>query len=501
MKRLLTLISVFILSVSFINAQENVKELNILHWNDFHARNVPYKKTKIKDGDTTKYFVGGTSSMLGYLNKNRKDNSIVLNGGDDFQGSPISSITRGLSQIKLLNLYKLDAFVLGNHDFDYGQYALDSALMIANFNSIACNLFDVSKKSIFSKSNVIKEVNGVKVGIIGLAPEELMLLSIPKNVSEILILNRDSVVNANITELKNNKCDLIILLSHNGTDKDSLYAAKYGNDISIIIGGHSHTRLFKPKVVNGVLICQAGSAGEYLGKLDFKFDLNTHKVLEYKENLIETKFDSTIYDRNAQELVDNMEAEIKPEMSKVIGVLEVEWKRYGNLAQWQTDVMRVKSNTDIGFLNSGGVRKDMAKGNITVGDIWEINPFDNTINTFTVSGLTLKNMLAYSFGKYKNPDGMLVSGLFIKYNKEKLKSGSEDFFISIEVNGVALDENKRYSISTNNYVVSQFEKYFGKQDEKIKFIETNVIFRNVILDGVIEQKVINQNYEERIIGQ
>ena len=143
----------------------------------------------------------------------------------------------------------------------------------------------------------------------------------------------------------------------------------------------------------------------------------------------------------------------------------------------------------------------MAKGNITVGDIWEINPFDNTINTFTVSGLTLKNMLAYSFGKYKNPDGMLVSGLFIKYNKEKLKSGSEDFFISIEVNGVALDENKRYSISTNNYVVSQFEKYFGKQDEKIKFIETNVIFRNVILDGVIEQKVINQNYEERIIGQ
>ena len=78
MKRLLTLISVFILSVSFINAQENVKELNILHWNDFHARNVPYKKTKIKDGDTTKYFVGGTSSMLGYLNKNRKDNRYVV---------------------------------------------------------------------------------------------------------------------------------------------------------------------------------------------------------------------------------------------------------------------------------------------------------------------------------------------------------------------------------------------------------------------------------------
>ncbi len=123
---------------------KNVKNLRILHWNDFHARNLPYRISK-KDsvtGESTSYYIGGTSNMLGYVKKYRDKNSLLLNGGDDFQGSPISSITRGNSQIELLNLYGLDAFVIGNHEFDYGQYSLDSALSKETFDYLSANVFD-----------------------------------------------------------------------------------------------------------------------------------------------------------------------------------------------------------------------------------------------------------------------------------------------------------------------------------------------------------------------
>ena len=137
-----------------------IPELTILYWNDFHARNTPYKVSK-KDtmGNTISYFVGGTSDMLGYIKKFRDKKTLLLNGGDDFQGSPISSITRGKSQIELLNLYNLDAFVIGNHEFDYGQYSLDSALLDAKFNYLSANLYFKSQNRTFGKSYVIKKIN------------------------------------------------------------------------------------------------------------------------------------------------------------------------------------------------------------------------------------------------------------------------------------------------------------------------------------------------------
>ena len=162
-KNILALLYIF-LTFSFVFSQsDDIKEINILHWNDFHARNSAYKISK-KDslGNQIQVYIGGTSSMLGYLNKYRDNKSLVLNGGDDYQGTPISSITRGFSQIELLNLYKLDAFVIGNHDFDYGTDALDSALMLANFDYLSANTYSPKKKSTFGKSYVIKNINGIK---------------------------------------------------------------------------------------------------------------------------------------------------------------------------------------------------------------------------------------------------------------------------------------------------------------------------------------------------
>jgi 2',3'-cyclic-nucleotide 2'-phosphodiesterase (5'-nucleotidase family) len=98
--------------------------------------------------------------MLGYLNKYRTTGSLVLNAGDDFQGTPISNFTRGRSQIELLNLCNIDAFVLGNHEFDYGLYSLDSALQLANFDVLCANVYVTSKIPYWE--TITKEINGVR---------------------------------------------------------------------------------------------------------------------------------------------------------------------------------------------------------------------------------------------------------------------------------------------------------------------------------------------------
>jgi len=518
---LLLLISALILTSSAFSQDSksgntsNLKELTILHWNDFHARNLPYRVSK-KDsvtGESTSYYIGGTSNMLGYINKYRNENkskTLLLNGGDDYQGTPISSITRGNSQIELLNLYGLDAFVIGNHEFDYGQYSLDSALKKANFDYLSANVFLKSKNKTFGKPYVIKKINGIKCGIIGLTAFDLLTLSLPKNVSDIEMLNTDSVVTAGIKYLKKKKCDIIILLTHIGVDNDKKLAEKFSKDIDVIVGGHSHTPLFKPVIVNGVIIAQAGSYSRWLGKMDLKIDTKKDTILNYKTMLKETKMDSSIYDKKAQEKVELMVAAVQGDLMKVIGVLETDWKRgfseESNLGQWEADAIRNKLGTDITFLNSGGIRKDLPKGEITINDIWEINPFGNTIVTFSISGAGLKQMLknniksrVMEINELGSSDMIIVSGLKIVYDSKKVIAGDDNFIDTLIVNGEYINESKNYTVSTNNYVGSQIKKYFGTTDEQITIYDSNIIDRDLLIEAVENQKNINSVLEVRVL--
>jgi len=502
-----------VLSISGISFSQNTdsqsetnsqkyKDITILHWNDFHARNQPYKvNKKDKDsGEETSYIVGGTSGMLGYINKFRNGNTLLVNGGDDFQGSPISTITRGKSQIELLNLYGLDAFVIGNHEFDYGQYALDSVLMLAEFDHLCANAFLTTMDKTVADRYKIKEVNGVKIGIIGLTALDLMTLVLPKNVSDIQMLNTDSVVTAGINYMKENDCDIIMLLTHIGVDNDKMLAEKFYKDIDLIVGGHSHTPLFKPVIQNDVVIVQAGSYGRYLGQMELVVDRENDTLVEYKTWLTETVFDSTINDKAAGEKVDKMLEEIEGYLSTVIGQLENDWVRgntnESNLGQWETDAVRTATGTDIAFLNSGGIRKDLYKGDITVGDMWEINPFGNTIVKINVTGKMLKEMFENfifmsldTSGERSSGDKIIISGLYIEFDPKDGTKGN--YIVSMQVNGKEVSDEMIYSFSTNNFVGSQFPKYFGEVSGEIKVEDTGIVDRDLFIEQVKREGIIN----------
>lgn len=496
---------------SFALVSQDLKEVTILHWNDFHARNQPYKVSK-KDstGEQVYYDVGGVGSMLGYINKYRTPNSILLNAGDDFQGTPISNFTRGRSQIELMNIYNLDAFVLGNHEFDYSQYSLDSALKDANFNVLSANVFMTSKNSLMGKPYIMKEVNGVKVGVIGITLPDLFTTSLPANVTDLVMLNTDSVVYSAVKELKSQGADVIVLLSHSGLETDKEFAERYHADIDVVVGGHSHSVLFKPVFVNGVPVVQAGAHGRNLGKLDLMVDTEKDTVISVSGRLIETVMDPAIHNAAAQKVVDDMIEQYLPELNVVIGKLETDWRAsYSeecNLGQFEADGFRIKTGADIAFINGGGLRKSLLKGNILVSDIWEINPFGNEVQVISVSGKDLKQMIKNNIRvrheEQKTGERsqiLQISGLSYSYDSRILDAGGEDFLLSFNLGRSEIQDDGMYTVASNNYVFGQFKKFFGEMNVVPEPRSTGWIDRDLIIEYVKDIGTVNSVLEKRVV--
>jgi 5'-nucleotidase/UDP-sugar diphosphatase len=465
--------------------------LTILHWNDLHSQNIPLKvviRDSIKGRDSV-YYVGGTATLLGYIHKlkgNREDVA-VLNAGDDFQGTPISSITRGRSQIELMNIIDPDAMTLGNHEFDYGLQNLEKDLSLARFPILNANIFDERSGRNFQEPYLVKTFGNVKVGIIGLIVPNLPILTMRENLKGLRMLNHVQVTRKYIAELRKQRVNLIIVLSHIGVDADKALADSIP-DVDVIIGGHSHTALFQPIKRKHTIICQAGARGRWIGELNLAVDLAGDSVFRYDGKLIQTVVGEVTPDPIAAAKVTELESSVGKELNQVIGTLEVDWrseyKHESNIGDWAADVMCAFAGTDVAFANSGGFRKDLHAGKITVRDIWEIFPFNNNFVTLRVNGKMLRAMISWQ------ADGkgelMQVSGLRYTFDSSK-PSGQK--VLSIEVNGNPVNDDKMYSVVTNNYVGGHLYDLFGIPEKETE----------LFMDAVRKQEHISSRVEGRII--
>ncbi|HPC36004.1 MAG TPA: bifunctional UDP-sugar hydrolase/5'-nucleotidase [Candidatus Marinimicrobia bacterium] len=467
----------------------NFPQVVILHWNDMHSTNLPYKPGRID------YWVGGYANLAGYLDSlcHLYPQAIILNAGDDFQGSPISNLTRGLSQILILNKIQPTAFTLGNHEFDYGIDNLRNVMAYANFPILNSNLHDSTKNDLLAQPYVIIQSGNLNVAIIGVLTGDMSTLALPQNLMGIGILDPLTQIRQYVSVVKP-QTDLIVLLSHCGFEEDSLLAMQL-NEVDVIIGGHSHSYLRQPKKVNNILICQAGANGQFLGYLKANVNENQKNITSYSYELIETRLGKVKPSLAVAEVVDSLEASIADEMNIIIGQLATDWRRNShgesNLGNWICDVIREYFKTDIAFMNSGGIRKDLKAGPIRVRDLWEISPFDNTIEIVELTGEQLKFIMQYHV---ENPRDLLqVSGLSYEYNSSQKK------LIKLTVAGELIDDQKIYTFATNNFVISQFERFFGLAPSAVKITPTDIIGRDVLIEAVKAQRVIDSHQEGRII--
>lgn len=263
------------------------KKITILHTNDVHSHIDAFGP---EDGRNPNK--GGVARRAGLVAsiRNENPNTLLLDAGDIFQGTPYFNYYGGELEFKLMSMLKYDAATIGNHDFDNGIDGLYAQLPHAKFDFISSNYdFSNTVMDTHVKPYKIFMVDGIKVGIFGLGIELAGLVD-QTMYKETIYLNPLEIAQDMSRILKEKeKCDLIICLSHlgysyrNNTEKpDDLKLAKASKDIDLIIGGHTHTFLDKPTIVENsigknMLVNQVGCYGINLGKIDFYFDLDKNK--------------------------------------------------------------------------------------------------------------------------------------------------------------------------------------------------------------------------------
>lgn len=264
------------------------KQITILHTNDVHSHIDPFGP---EDGRNANQ--GGVARRYSLIESIRKENpnTLLLDAGDIFQGTPYFNYYGGELEFKLMSMLKYDAATIGNHDFDNGIDGLYAQLPYATFQFISAN-YDFSKTVMDThvKPYKIFLVDGIKIGVFGLGIEldGLVIKNLYKETVYLDPIETTQEMTRILKEKEN--CDLIICLSHLGYEYKSekisdIKLARTTKDIDLIIGGHTHTFLPKPTIEKNsegkvVLVNQVGCYGINLGRIDFYFDSDTNKAAD-----------------------------------------------------------------------------------------------------------------------------------------------------------------------------------------------------------------------------
>ncbi|MEN8186748.1 MAG: metallophosphatase [Bacteroidota bacterium] len=290
-----TLLTLGGFSLSSFNIK-STKHITILHTNDTHSHVEPFAVNHHQYPN-----IGGIARRASLIEqiRNENPNTLLLDAGDIFQGTPYFNFFGGEVEFKLMSMLKYDAATIGNHDFDNGIDGLKAQLPHAKFDFINSN-YDFKNTIMDGRANPYKiyNKNGIKVGVFGLGVELEGLVD-PSNYKETKYINPVEIAQDMSRILKEDQhCDLVICLSHLGyyykrSPKKicDLNLAKQTKNIDLIIGGHTHTFLPKPTVVKNsigenMLINQVGKWGINLGRIDFYFDNDKNKASKGKQILL-----------------------------------------------------------------------------------------------------------------------------------------------------------------------------------------------------------------------
>lgn len=491
----------FLLGCQTLNLtnQENV-DLTFIHWNDFHAANTPYLIKPTAQDTFKPYFVGGAAYFKGYLDSLTKvnKNPITVFAGDEFQGSPISGMTTGQSQMDIVEYVKTDVLTLGNHEFDYTDNRLLELVKKSNMNYITSNIRLRSDSTLILPPYSIREVGGLKIAFIGGMTDELFDVSLPFNLTHIYITSIIQSIKKSVEDIKSSgqKINLFVAVTHNGVEPDKLLAQAVP-DLDIIIGGHSHTSLYHEIKVGKTIIVQAGYRGRYVGEFKVTYSRATKSISDYHYQLIETKNDRIKPDTYLLGVVQKQEDFVGKALDEVIGELKTDWivdeDGESNLGNFEADAFRDYAKTDIALVNTGGLRKDLMAGPIKIRDIWEINPFNNSLVTLNITGKELKSVAEFSLNQSESFNQ--ISGFKIIAIKGGRRSHQ---VLEVTINGQSVDPNKTYSVVVNNYMGLQMKRTLGLDPATHPITYLNAVDKDVVIDAVKKQKVIDQPKDGRI---
>jgi 2',3'-cyclic-nucleotide 2'-phosphodiesterase (5'-nucleotidase family) len=378
-----------VLGLCLPSAQAGIRSLTILHTNDLHARLLP-----LENGQ------GGFARLATALERERRASPacLVLNAGDLVQGSPVSTIFRGLPIYEIANLFGFDAATLGNHEFDYGWQTIPRYLKTAHYPVVVSNLVDGAGRLMTGKPYVILKAAGLRVAVIGALTADLPSLTTPKTRGDWRILPVIATVRRYVAEVRP-QADLIVLLAHLSPAEET-EALHQLDEVSVIVSGHAHKGLDAPIPYQGRVLVRVSAYGAEFGRLDLRVDTVAKKMASYEYKRIPVDA-SVPPSEPVAALVAKWEAEVAKIVDVPIGEAAKAFSRPEVRALMER-AMAEMTGSQFAFINAGGVRDALPKGRLMARHVWNVMPFDNKVVVGTFKGRQLPP--AVTRGRPVDPD-------------------------------------------------------------------------------------------------
>ena len=473
------LASVAVLALSAGVAQADYT-LHILHTNDLHSRIEPinkYDSTCSAEDDAEGKCFGGIARVATKVTELRDairaegGNVIVLDAGDQFQGSLFYTTYKGADTAEFMTAIGYDAMAVGNHEFDDGPEGLAGFLGKISFPVVSGNL-DLSQSTLLNgkvSNTVVLEVGGEKVGIVSALATDTVETSSPG--PAVIFQDEADALAADVADLEAAGVNKIVALTHVGVVKDLDLAASV-KGIDAVVGGHSHTKFSNteegamayPTLSGGVPVVSAYAYSKYLGHLVLTFD-DAGALKEASGDTI--LLDASVApDAAMAARIKELAGPLEEIRAKVVAEssAEIDGSRdncrarecaMGNLvAEAMLDRAKGQGVT-IAIQNGGGLRASIGAGKVTMGDVLTVLPFQNTLSTFEAKGATVVAALENGASQLEEGAGRFTQVAGLKYTLDPAApAGSRISDVLVLKDGAwaAIDPETVYGVVTNNYV-------------------------------------------------
>jgi 2',3'-cyclic-nucleotide 2'-phosphodiesterase (5'-nucleotidase family) len=482
---------------------DTTKTFDIVDITDFHGQLL----------DSTNTLPVG--SALAFTIKNiqaaNPDRTLIIGGGDLYQGTPVSNVLHGVPVQKVMTNIGMEATALGNHEFDWGLDVINNETMNgAGYEILCANLYAKGTTETVYKPYDIFAKDGVRIAVIGGITNEAPTIILPANTANYEFKDLTTELNKEAKEIRdNNYADIVLADVHEGGEAlNDVVSHLHG--IDAVFGGHNH-QSYDGVVTDAdgknVPVLNAMAQGK--GYIDLKITVDsTKKITGFSSNgsnwhpLSYTA--TSVTDPTCKQIVDGASAMLLPILNTIIGndaeayTSTQQGSPYGEsqLGNWMADVVRSKADADVGIFNNGGIRlSSIPTGNVTVGTMFNLIPFDNTITTVTMTGAQLKTVLEQAV--QDNGKGIQVSGIKFTYDTSKISykppvttaegiiaevPGERIQSITRESNGTAVRTTDIVKVAAPDFVGTGGDTFteFTVPEIKATYVDSHVLVRDAL---------------------
>lgn len=429
---------------------------------------------------------GGMETLGGIVDDFRSVNpegTIVVDGGDAWQGTLISNTTNGKSVIDTMGQIRYDAAAIGNHEFDFGRDALIDNIKQAPFPILGANIIDdrTGKRVDWAQPYALVDKNGLKVGIIGLATPQTKTTTKSTHIEGLTFADPVPFAKELSAELKAKGADIVMVTSHLPGEQDAKSSEIVGELVDLangtgngtldaIVGGHSHRRV--AGIVNGIPVVEAQNWLYAVGHIQLYVDKDTRKVVSSNAGLLETYTNLTTANASVRNIVADYQAKISDKTKQIIAEAGNKWStksfRYdvnGNqvrdgvtpIGNSVTDAMRAAEKSDIAFTNIGGLRTEIDQGKVTYSNMFEVLPFGNYNMTGTMTAEQIRKLMEVT-DKYSNLPAIQFSGLLVEWDNTKPLGEKYSKITLVDGTPVYVDgkynTDRTFQVTTNDFMAT-----------------------------------------------